>query len=173
MEADEEDGEGEEDAADGASKPGDGSAAAGDDEFGPNSELVRQFLAKLGELNSVQLDKLTTIWNEQPKSELREAHKAMQRLAREDEAWRDQVRAAQDQITTWSKGSQMTASMRADQKTTNDHAARLAAMPPAVDAVSAIVLVDLLEPEEVDALYAAWEVAVGEPKLPEYEDDAE
>lgn len=171
MEADEEEGEGE-DTEDGVAESGDGSSAAAEDEFGPNSELVRQFLAKLGELNSVQLNRLTTVWNEQPKSELRQAHKAMQRLAREDETWRDQVRAAQDQITTWGNGPHLSVGTRADKKLTDDRDARLAAMPPAVDAVSALVLVDLLEPEEVEALYAAWEVAVGEPKLPEYEDDA-
>jgi hypothetical protein len=171
MEADDEGVEGE-DAATEASEPSDGSSDAAEDEFGPNSELVRQFLAKLGELNSVQLDKLTTLWNEHPKSELRQAHKAMQRLAGEDETWRDQVRAAQDQITTWGNGPRLSVGTRADKKLTDDRDARLAAMPPAVDAVSALVLVDLLEPAEVDALYAAWEVAVGEPKLPEFEDDA-
>jgi hypothetical protein len=173
MEADDEGVEGEGATAHDKSEAGDGSSGAGEDEFGPNSELVRQFLAKLGELTTVQMSELTAFWNEQPKAELRQAHKAMQRLAKEDETWRDQVRAAQDQITTWSNGPHLSVGMRADKKLASDRDVRLAAMPPAVDAVSALVLADLLEPEEVDALYTAWEATIGEPKLPEYEDDAQ
>jgi hypothetical protein len=32
-------------------------------------------------------------------------------------------------------------------------------------------MADMLEPEDAAALYAPWAEAVGEPALPEYEDD--
>jgi hypothetical protein len=40
------------------------------------------------------------------------------------------------------------------------------ALPPAIDAVTALVLADLLEPEDAEMLYAPWAEVVGEPKLP-------
>jgi len=63
--------------------------------FGPNTELVRQFLVKLDELTPDQAGELTAFWRGQSKADLRRAHRAMQELAKEDETWRDQVRAAQ------------------------------------------------------------------------------
>jgi hypothetical protein len=142
-----------------------------DGEFGPNTELVRQFLVKLDELTPDQAGELTAFWNGQSKGDLRQAHRAMQALASEDEAWREQIRAAQDQITTWTNGPHTVKALRQDRALAAEIAARVAALPPAVDAVSALVLADLLEPEDAEALYAAWDATVGEPKLPEYEED--
>jgi hypothetical protein len=133
------------------------------EEFGPSTELVRQFLAKLEALTSKQAGALTASWTEQPKADLRQAHREMQELAKEDETWRGQVKAAQDVVTTWAKAPALI----------RDVEARTAALPPAIDAVSALVLADLLEPEDAEALYAAWDATVGEPKLPEYEEDGE
>jgi hypothetical protein len=45
-------------------------------------------------------------------------------------------------------------------------------VPPLVDCVAALVLADILEPEDAESLYEPWAAAVGEPKLPTYEDDA-
>jgi hypothetical protein len=141
-------------------------------DFGPNTDLVRQFLVKLDELSPDQLAELTAFWNGQSKSDLRQAHRAMQDLAREDETWRGQVKTAQDQITTWANGPHDTARVpRQGRALSTEVEVRAAALPPVIDAVSALVLADLLEPEDAEALYAAWEATVGEPKLPEYEED--
>ena len=144
-----------------------------DGEFGPNTKLVRQFLVKLDELTPDQAGELTGFWNRQSKADLRQAHRAMQELAKEDETWREQIRAAQDQIATWTNGPHGVKALRQDRALAAEIAARVAALRPAVDAVSALVLADLLEPEDAEALYAAWEATVGEPKLPEYEEDGE
>jgi hypothetical protein len=144
-----------------------------DGEFGPNTELVRQFLVKLDELTPDQAGELTAFWNGQSKADLRQAHRAMQALANEDEAWREQIRAAQDEITTWTNGPHTVKALRQDRALAAEIAARVAALPPAVDAISALVLADLLEPEDAETLYAAWDATVGEPKLPEYEEDGE
>jgi hypothetical protein len=145
-----------------------------DGEFGPNTDLVRQFLAKLDELSPDHLAELTAFWSGQSKTDLRQAHRAMQELAKEDETWRGQVKAAQDQITTWTNGTQ-TARVpwvpRQDRALSTEVEVKAAALPPVIDAVSALVLADLLEPEDAQSLYAAWEATVGEPKLPEYEED--
>jgi hypothetical protein len=61
--------------------------------------------------------------------------------------------------------------LRQDRALAAEIAARVAALPPVIDAVSALVLADLLEPEDAEALYAAWDATVGGPKLPEYEED--
>ena len=96
----------------------------------------------------------------------------MQELAREDDAWRAQVKSAQDQITTWANGPHDTARVpRQDRALSTEVEVRAAALPPAIDAVSALVLADLLEPEDAQTLYAAWEATVGEPRLPEFEED--
>jgi hypothetical protein len=140
-------------------------------DFGPNTELVRQFLAKLGELTPERIGELTAFWNGQSKSDLRQAHRAMQELAKEDETWREQVRTAQEQVTTWANGPHATHALRQNRILESELEARLAALPPATDAVSALVLADLLEPEDAETLYAAWEAVVGEPELPAFEDD--
>jgi hypothetical protein len=173
MEAEEEDGDAEAEGETAGEGSDDDSAAEDEeaDKFGPNTELVRQFLARLGELTPVQMTELTAFWNGQSKADLKQAHRAMQELAKEDETWRNQIRAAQEEISTWSNGPTVTRSPRTDQKAANEVDARLAALPPAVDAISALVLADLLEPEDAETLFAAWEATIGEPKLPEYEDD--
>jgi hypothetical protein len=164
--------EADDEAAAGGSAQGSGDATEeSTEEFGPNTELVRLFLARLGEMTPAQLAELTASWNGQSREDLRQAHRAMQELAKEDETWRQQVKAAQDEITTWANGPHTTRVLRPRSALAGDVEARLAALPPALDAVSALVLADLLEPEDAEVLYAAWEGTVGEPKLPEFEDD--
>jgi hypothetical protein len=175
MDTDEEDGETrdrEREATAGGPARGPGrSTDEPDGEFGPNTESVRQFLVKLGELTPESVVELTAFWHGQSKADLRQAHRAMQELVKEDETWREQVRAAQEQVTAWTNGSHTAQALRQDRMLARDVEARLAALPPATDAVSALVLADLLEPEDAEALYAAWDATVGRPKLPEYEDD--
>jgi hypothetical protein len=55
--------------------------------------------------------------------------------------------------------------------TRDDSRARELAGPAIADATAALVLADILEPEEAQILYAPWAAVVGEPALPTYEDD--
>jgi hypothetical protein len=52
-----------------------------------------------------------------------------------------------------------------------DLRAREVAGPAVADAVAAIAMADMLEPEDAAALYAAWAEVVGEPILPTFEDE--
>jgi hypothetical protein len=52
-----------------------------------------------------------------------------------------------------------------------DLRAREVAGPAVADAVAAIAMADMLEPEDAAALYAAWAEVIGEPVLPTFEDD--
>jgi len=88
MDADDDDGAGD-DAGDGAgddeAEPANGSGSAettsaeegaeADGEFGPNTELVLQFLTKLAALTAAETSELVTAWRRQPKEELRIAHR--------------------------------------------------------------------------------------------------
>ncbi len=149
-----------------------GEATEPQGEFGPNTELVRQFLAKLDELTPEQAAELAGSWEEQSKSDLRLAHRATKDLVREDQTWRDQVKAAQDQVASWANRPHLSRPIHPGRTPVDDVEAWARALPAAVDAVSALVLADLLEPEDAETLYAPWEATVGEPKLPEFEDDA-
>jgi hypothetical protein len=161
---------------DAAEAPGDSEASGGSTdpgEFGPSSELVLQFIEKVRGLTTEQALELAAFWKKQPKNDLRAAHEAVKELAEEDEAWRSQVKAAQDLVA----GSLTTRLVR--RPTTRpdlmekDASARKAALPAAVDAVTALVLGDLLEPEDAELLYRPWADAIGEPALPEFEDDGQ
>jgi len=150
-----------------------GEADAGEPgEFGPNTELVRQFLVKLGELTLDQTLKLAAMWKQQERGDLRQAHDGVRDLADEDQAWRDQIQAAQKEVSGWTQ----LLPAAADHFTRRDNRlleARTAALPAAVDAVTALVLADLLEPEDAETLYRPWADAIGEPALPEFEDDGQ
>jgi hypothetical protein len=55
---------------------------------------------------------------------------------------------------------------------TGQGATRRMAGPALADAVAALVVGDLLAPEEAEALYAPWFNLVGAPPLPEPDNDA-
>ena len=48
---------------------------------------------------------------------------------------------------------------------------RESAGPVLADAVAALVLADIFEPEDAEILYAPWAEVVGAPALPTFEDD--
>jgi hypothetical protein len=146
-------------------------AAEPQGDYGPNTELVQRFLARLGQLTPEKSAELAAAWKEQPKEDLRLAHRAVKELVREDQTWRDQVKAAQDRVAAWVDGPHPSPALRLGRNPVGAEA-WAPALPAAVDAVSALVLADLLEQEDAESLYAAWEAAIGEPKLPEFEDDA-
>jgi hypothetical protein len=140
--------------------------------FGPNSELVIKFLNRLGKLDGSMTAALVAAWREQPKDGLKVAHRAMQSLADEDATWREQLRLAQEEIFAWME-NQTTKYFEYGQNTKDDTRARELAGPAVADAIAALVMADILEPEQAETLYAPWAEVVSEPELPKYEDDAE
>ena len=140
-------------------------------EFGPNTQLVTEFLKRLSALETAEIGELVTVWREQPKEPLRQAHRNLQALADEDAAWREQLRLAQEEIFAWIEGR---ATRHHDKPIGNDSSrTREVAGPAVADAVAALVMADMLEPEDAEALYAPWAEVVGEPALPTYEDEDE
>jgi hypothetical protein len=151
-----EDDETEEDAG-GGKDPGDDSPdAEKQGVFGPNTSLLMDMFERLRGLTIDDLVKIERIWKATDREDLKSAHRAVEEAVREDHAWRDQVKVAQEQVVKW-------ASLREG---------RQDFVPPLVDCVAALVLADILEPEDAEALYEPWSAAVGEPKLPTYEDDS-
>ena len=139
-------------------------------EFGPNTELVLQFLTKLAALTAAETSELVTAWRQQPKEELRVAHRNLQALADEDSKWREQLRLAQEEVFAWMAGrsEKRDYSFGAPQ---NLARVREPAGPAVADAVAALAMADILENEDAEVLYAPWADVIKEPALPEYEDD--
>ena len=156
-----------------AGKAGKAAAPAGDGEevgeFGPNTPLVIEFLKRLSALETAEIGELVTVWREQPKEPLRQAHRNLQALADEDAAWREQLRLAQEEVFAWIEGR---ATQHHDKPVRNDSSrSREVAGPVVADSVAALAMADMLEPEDAETLYASWAEVVGEPVLPTYEDD--
>jgi hypothetical protein len=139
-------------------------------EFGPNTGLVVEFLTKLGSLETPEIADIVASWREQPKEGLRTAHRNLQALADEDHAWREQLRRAQEEVFGW---------MAADESrfyglssvSKDDLRAREVAGPAIADAVAAIAMADMLEPEDAAALYAPWADVIGQPALPTFDEE--
>jgi hypothetical protein len=125
--------------------------------YGPNTPLLLDLFERMQTLTIDDLAKLEQAWKTADREDLKTAHRAVEAAVREDRDWREQVKVAQEQVVKW-------ASLRAG---------RQALIPPLVDCVAALVLADILEPEDAELLYAPWADVVGEPKLPTYEDDAD
>jgi hypothetical protein len=142
---------------------------ADEGEFGPNTELAVEFLTTLGRLDSVQTAEVLAAWREQPKEELKAAHRAVQSLADEDAKWREQLRLAQEEVFAWM--DHRTTKLLEHYSGTTDAKLRESAGPAVADAIAALVMADMLEPEDAETLYAPWAETVGQPALPTYEDD--
>jgi hypothetical protein len=99
--------------------------------------------------------KIERVWKATDREDRRAAHRAVEEAVREDHAWRDQVKVAQEEVVKWASARE----------------GRQDFVPPLVDCVAALVLADILEREDAETLYEPWATAVGEPKLPTYEDD--
>jgi hypothetical protein len=141
-------------------------------EFGPNTELVLQFLTRLAALTAAETSELVAVWRKQPKEELRIAHRNLQALADEDPKWREQLRLAQEEVFAWMEGrsEKRDYSFGGPQRLAR---VREPAGPTVADAVAALAMADMLEPEDAEVLYAPWAEIVREPALPEYEEDDE
>lgn len=206
MESDEKDeGEGEGEA------PAEERAASGEspteeEEFGPNTDVVRLLLVRLDRLSRTEMKALAEAWRSQPSSELRQAHRAARELVEDDADWKKQIVAAQGRVTVWAQGTGTALTRSGETASEADDSgppsalsaglastavaaslgparrqievnqllqARRTAVPAVVDAVTALVLGDLLEPEEAELLYRPWAEAIGEPELLEFENDGE
>jgi hypothetical protein len=140
-------------------------------EFGPNTELVMQLLTKLAALTAAETTELVAAWRKQPKEDLSLAHRNLQALVDEERRWREQMHLAQDEVFAWLEGR----NERRDYSFGGSASlarVREIAGPPVADAVAAMVMADILEPEDAATLYAPWADAIGEPELPMYEDEA-
>jgi hypothetical protein len=173
--------ESDEDESDGADEADEAGPAAGDESveddsgeaggpYGPNSGLVVDFLTRLKSLEEPTIDELVAVWRERPKDELKVAHRALQALADEDERWREQMRLAQEGIFAWMTGTRAVTVHNSNTENARTRRRELAG-PAVADAIAALVMSDILEPEDAEVLYAPWAEVVGEPSLPDFEDD--
>jgi hypothetical protein len=144
--------------------------AADEGPFGPNTELVVKFLEKLAGLDAAQIATLVETWRDQPKEELRVAHRALQALADEEKLWREQLRLAQEEVFAWME-SRTTTYLEHFATTKDDAQVREIAGPVVADSVAALTMADVLEPQDAVVLYAPWSYVIGEPELPSYEED--
>ncbi len=182
MDSDEgEDGEGEADAgapegaAEGEGDDAEGSEEEGDEgseeegEFGPNTDLVKALFARLESVEPSEISALVGTWRTQPKEDLRVAHRDLQSLADGSKEWRRQLQHAQDEVLAWINGESLRAESRAVPVSVGGP--REVAGPVIADAVSALVMADMLEAEEARTLYAPWAEVLKTPALPEFDED--
>jgi hypothetical protein len=163
----------DEDESDGSDDEDDEPEEDEDGPFGPGTPLVQELLDRLAKLDPDQLQELGYAWNGLSRKELHAAHKAVKEAIEEDDTWRDQVKAAQDEVSAWADAPHPPRPGRRGDMVPPDPSVVRAAVPAAVDAVTALVLADLLEPEDAEVLYSPWAEIVGEPELPEFEEDDE
>jgi hypothetical protein len=134
-------------------------------EFGPNTDLVTDFLNRLWLLAPEQVGRLVSGWQNSDRETLKTGHEALQELVDTDLEWRDQVRAAQEKLAPWLNAGrvQETAGFLGQ---AGQGESRKMAGPALADAVAALVLGDLLDRADAEALYGAWFNLIGAPALP-------
>jgi hypothetical protein len=135
-------------------------------EFGPNTVAVTDFINRLWLLAPEQVTRLVSAWQETPKEDLEAAHEALHQLVEEDEEWRNQVKLAQEQISSWLNGGRLEETSSFIGQSGQGVTRRMAG-PALADAVAALVVGDLLDPQAAQTLYAPWFNLVGAPPLPE------
>jgi hypothetical protein len=155
---------------------GDGDEGSEEEEeegrFGPNSDAVVDLINRLWLLTPEQVTRLVVRWQATPAEDLRIAHEMLHDLVDESAEWRAEVRLAQDSLAPWLNASRVAETSGFLGQTGQADMRRMAG-PVLADAVAALVLGDLLEPEDAATLYAPWFELVGAPALPEPEDDNE
>ncbi len=132
--------------------------------YGPNSAAVADFLNRLWLLAPEQVARLVSGWERTPHEALDLAHESLLAVVDEDPEWRDQVRRAQEQLVPWLNGGRLedASGFLGD---TGQAAFRKMAGPALADAIAALVVGDLLLPEDAITLYGAWFNLVGAPEL--------
>ena len=133
--------------------------------FGPNSDMVTDFLNRLWLLAPEQVGRLVSGWQNVDRKDLKTAHEALLALVDEDPEWRDQVRRAQEELTPWLNAGRVqdTAGFLGQ---AGQGESRKMAGPTLADAIAALVLGDLLERRHAELLYGPWFNLIGAPSLP-------
>jgi len=137
-----------------------------DGEFGPNSNSVIDFMNRLWLLTPEQVGRLVGAWKNAPHEDLKTAHDSIRELAEENEECREQVRAAQDKLAPWLNSGRVAETAGILGQTGSGESRKMAG-PALADAIAALVLGDLLDPADAEALYAPWYNLMGAPELPE------
>ncbi len=135
-------------------------------EFGPNSDAVTDFLNRLWLLAPEQVGRLVSGWENASREELKTAHERLRSLAEEDPEWRDQVRGAQEKLAPWLNSGRIQETSGFLGQSGQGESRKMAG-PALADAVAALVLGDLLERRDAEALYGPWFNLIGAPPLPE------
>jgi hypothetical protein len=137
----------------------------GEGEFGPNTDTVTDFLNRLWLLTPEQVGRLVSGWQNADRSALKGAHEKLRALVDEDAEYRDQVRKAQDRLAPWLNAGRVeeTAGFLGQ---AGQGESRKMAGPALADAMAALVLGDLLDQADAEALYGAWFNLIGAPALP-------
>jgi hypothetical protein len=139
-------------------------------EFGPNSDTITDFLNRLWLLTPEQVGRLVGGWQNADRDDLKTAHESLRALAEEDPEWREQVRHAQEKLTPWLNAGriQETAGFLGQ---AGQGESRKMAGPALADAIAALVLADLLDRPDAEAMYGPWFNLIGAPSLPVVDDD--
>jgi hypothetical protein len=115
--------------------------------------LVRAFLTRLGELTQDELRDLNAAFRRQWQEDLDEAHDAVYELVDRDPTWRDHVKAAQSWVESSLRPMSEMVARRLSDRLPVDKAR---ALPPAVDAVTALTLRGVLDAHSAEVLYRPW-----------------
>jgi hypothetical protein len=135
-----------------------------DEGFGPDADLVRAFLARLGDLTQDELHDLNAAFRRQWGDDLEAAHDAVHALVDQDPILRDRVKAAQSWVESALRPMGELIARRLSDRLPVDKAR---ALPPAVDAVTALTMRGVLDADAADVLYRPWAEVIGEPDLHE------
>jgi hypothetical protein len=135
-------------------------------EFGPNTDTVTDFLNRLWLLTPEQVSRLVTTWRDADRDDLRDAHEHLQAVVDSDPEYREQVRKAQARLGPWLNTTRFEESVGFIGQSGQGESRKMAG-PALADAAAALVLGDLLEPEDAETLYWPWFNLVGAPPLPE------
>jgi hypothetical protein len=160
---------------DGVVSEGEAADALDSDEtldYGPNSLAVTDFLNRLWLLTPDQVSRLVTAWRDADRDRLHDAHAGLQAVVEADEQYREQVRKAQAKLGPWLNTTRFEDSTGLIGQSGQTESRKMAG-PALADAVAALVLGDLLEPDEAETLYWPWFNVIGAPPLPEQAPEAE
>lgn len=135
-------------------------------EFGPNTDAVADFMTRLWLLTPEQVGRLVSGWQNASRDDLRTAHENLRALAEEDPEWRKQVRGAQEKLGPWLNSGRIQETSGFLGQSGQGESRKMAG-PALADAVAALVLGDLLERGDAEALYGPWFNLIGAPPLPE------
>jgi hypothetical protein len=134
--------------------------------------LLADFLNRLWLLTPEQVGRLVSGWQNTERSDLKTAHDALRALVDEDPEWHDQVRRAQNELSTWLNAGRIQESAGFLGQTGKNESRRMAG-PTLADAVAALILGDLLEPADAETLYGPWFNLIGATTLPAAAEDDE